>query len=155
MAEDLSNYIKKTDYATKDTVGVVKVDGNTIDVDGLGQLKVHNLKQFYPVIATYVSGTSGYRIWADGYCEQWGYMSNTGHGSAYEGTITFAKPFKDTNYCFMRTVHKNGIGNDPGTRWISGYNAKSTNKITYFTDQVGYIAGDQWKASGYLAEGQY
>ena len=40
---------------------------------------------------TYVSGTSGYNIWSNGLCQQWGY---TKAGT----TITFAKKFKDANY---------------------------------------------------------
>ena len=80
---------------------------------------------------------------------QGGYVSNSGHGAAYTNTVTFLKPYKDTNYTFLRNCHKNNIGNDPGTRWITGYNVKYTNRVTFFTDQQGYIAGDLWWAIGY------
>lgn len=48
------------------------------------------------VTETHVSGTQGYRVWSDGFIEQWGkvYVS----GEDRDNTLTFQKPFKDTNY---------------------------------------------------------
>lgn len=48
------------------------------------------------VTETHVSGTQGYRVWSDGFIEQWGkvYVS----GEDYNNTLTFQKPFKNTNY---------------------------------------------------------
>lgn len=48
------------------------------------------------VTETHVSGTQGYRIWSDGFIEQWGkiYVS----GENVSNTLTFQKPFKNTNY---------------------------------------------------------
>lgn len=48
------------------------------------------------VTETHVSGTQGYRIWSDGFIEQWGktYVS----GEKVSNTLTFQKPFKNTNY---------------------------------------------------------
>lgn len=41
------------------------------------------------IIETYINGSSGYRIWSDDYCVQWG------NGT---GAITLLKAYKDTNY---------------------------------------------------------
>lgn len=48
------------------------------------------------VTETRVSGTQGYRVWSDGFIEQWGkvYVS----GESANNTLTFQKPFKNTNY---------------------------------------------------------
>lgn len=48
------------------------------------------------VTKTYVSGTQGYRVWSDGFIEQWGkiYIS----GANVDNTLTFQKPFKNTDY---------------------------------------------------------
>lgn len=48
------------------------------------------------VTSTYVSGTQGYRVWSDGFIEQWGkiYVSGDDAGK----TLTFQKPFRNTNY---------------------------------------------------------
>lgn len=45
---------------------------------------------------TYVSGTQGYRVWSDGFIEQWGKVTIPGENSSK--TITFQKPFKNANY---------------------------------------------------------
>lgn len=48
------------------------------------------------VTETHVSGTQGYRVWSDGFIEQWGKISVSGEDS--NNTLTFQKPFKNTNY---------------------------------------------------------
>lgn len=48
------------------------------------------------VTETHVSGTQGYRVWSDGFIEQWGKVKVSGENS--NNTLTFQKPFKDTNY---------------------------------------------------------
>lgn len=48
------------------------------------------------VMETHVSGTQGYRIWSDGFIEQWGKVYVAGENS--DNTFTFQKPFKNTDY---------------------------------------------------------
>lgn len=48
------------------------------------------------VTETRVSGTQGYRVWSDGFLEQWGKVTVTGEDN--NNTLTFQKPFKNTNY---------------------------------------------------------
>lgn len=48
------------------------------------------------ITETYVNGTSWYRIWSDGWCEQGGRVSGAGFSSAV--VVTFLKAFADTNY---------------------------------------------------------
>lgn len=48
------------------------------------------------VTETHVSGTQGYRVWSDGFIEQWGKVSVSGENS--NNTLTFQKPFKNTDY---------------------------------------------------------
>lgn len=48
------------------------------------------------VTETHVSGTQGYRVWSDGFIEQWGKVNLPGEDS--NKTLTFQKPFKNTNY---------------------------------------------------------
>ena len=96
---------------------------------------------------TYINGASGYRIWSDGYCEQWGavmYGSNQGYKS---WSITLLKTFADTNYNIDVTVSWTAT-TDYGTAYFSN---KGVSSFTMYT--CGY--GGLWKASGYLASGQY
>lgn len=48
------------------------------------------------VTETHVSGTQGYRVWSDGFIEQWGKVTVSGRDD--DNTLTFQKPFKNTNY---------------------------------------------------------
>ena len=48
------------------------------------------------VTETHVSGTQGYRVWSDGFIEQWGKVTVPGENS--NKTLTFQKPFKNANY---------------------------------------------------------
>lgn len=48
------------------------------------------------VTETHVSGTQGYRVWSDGFIEQWGTV--TVPGENFNKTLTFQKPFKNANY---------------------------------------------------------
>lgn len=48
------------------------------------------------VTETHVSGTQGYRVWSDGFIEQWGKVTVPGEDS--DKTLTFQKPFKNANY---------------------------------------------------------
>lgn len=53
------------------------------------------------VVETYVNGQSGYRVWSDGYCEQWGnYITN---GVATWFTVNFSKVFANVNYNISTT----------------------------------------------------
>lgn len=47
------------------------------------------------VTETHVSGTQGYRVWSDGFIEQWGKVTVSGET---DNTLTFQKPFKSSNY---------------------------------------------------------
>lgn len=94
---------------------------------------------------TYDGGTSGYRIWSDGYCEQWG-LANAGTTS-----ITFAKTFKDTNYNILITERGNWAG------YIPRVDTVSTNSMTLKFDAFtgGSVQSWYWTVKGYLASGQY
>lgn len=48
------------------------------------------------VTETHVSGTQGYRVWSDGFIEQWGKVTVSGENR--DNKLTFQKPFKNTNY---------------------------------------------------------
>lgn len=47
------------------------------------------------VVKTYTNGASGYRVWSDGWKEQWGTYVASGD---YEGPVTLLLPYSNTNY---------------------------------------------------------
>lgn len=89
------------------------------------------------VTETYVSGTSWYRVWSDGWIEQGG---NGGNGA---GTVTLLKKFINTNYNITATATSSGATSAFGVNVKS----KATNSFSYYN-----ATGDfMWRACGYIA----
>ena len=97
-----------------------------------------SLTEAQVVVETYVNGTSWYRIWSDRWCEQGGATeSGTTH------TITFLKPFRDTNYTAVSscTVWASA------SRWQGHLERTSNTQMTL----ASYDAGAKsWYACGYI-----
>ena len=100
------------------------------------------------VTETYVNGTSWYRVWSDGWCEQGGKSLGTD-----ARTINLLKTFANTNY----TASASLIGTDGA--YISRADATlstfapSSFKIDYKTtsaEGVGKAVGYFWQVSGYI-----
>jgi hypothetical protein len=89
------------------------------------------------VIQTYVNGTSGYRIWSDKYCEQWGQTT--------ANSVTFLKPFENTNYSvtctfFQANADLSKTGHlFPVSKTTTGM-TRSYNSSTVIWEAKGYIA---------------
>lgn len=110
------------------------------------QFKLPLLPMERVVVEEHTEGTQGYRIYNDGYCEQW--------GVAQSQTIQFIKTFKNTEY-LLTTSFKYGGTDSTSNQWVT-YSSKTVNSITLtHTYSAGYINAINWKVSGYLAEGQY
>ena len=97
----------------------------------------------YQMIDSWGSGHSGYCVWSNGYCEQWGLTGNNTNQ-----TITLFKAYIDGNYIITSGT---AVGTDK-TKWQAE---------TYVIDQwrFQYNSYDScykyWKTTGYLAAGQY
>lgn len=111
-----------------------------------GKVDKSDLAEIYPVVKTYVNGTSGYRIWSDGYCVQWG-RSTVNQDSSV--TITFLKPFMDTSY-YANWISCSGT-NTAGSGTRSADTLTTTTMRLFNGQDVTMVAN--WQASGYLAEG--
>jgi hypothetical protein len=111
------------------------------------------------IIDTYVKGTSGYNVWSNGYCEQWGLtIGPTGYVQTQ-----LVKAYKDTQYNVVAV----GLGiyvsanqsshayvmSSAGTILLnSAYQLTETYFYIYIQDSGD---GTYWKTCGYLAEGEY
>ena len=97
---------------------------------------------------TYINGQSGYNIWSNGYCEQWGRF--TGFNTTI--TVTFLKEWKDTNY----GIYQGEIGRAGADPYINGvfYSSFTTTSVVATLHNDGTNTY-MWKAYGYLKEGQY
>lgn len=98
-----------------------------------------NTLEKYNIIETYNSGTSWYRVYADGWCEQGGRCSATGQ------TVTFLKPYKNTNY----TITGGLIPGTPSATYEHLNIGSLTNTSFYYTCYDGYQL--MWCAKGYIA----
>ena len=65
-------------------------------------IKLTNLENSRRIIETWSEGTEWYRVWSDGWIEQGGYMP-----AGISDTITFIKPFTNTEYFSVFTPYKN------------------------------------------------
>lgn len=127
-------------------VGETIQDANVINVAGLltevagvltevASLKVHS------IVETYVNGTSGYRVWSDGYCEQWGY---TDAKSGTDVSISLLKTMKNIDY-FVDITPYSASGNTAETM----YRDKTT--VNVAIRGYGTFTGLSWMVTGYIA----
>jgi hypothetical protein len=93
------------------------------------------------VVENYVNGTSWYRVYSDGWCEQGGYQASG-------QLITFLKPFADSNYSL--TAVPDGGTNIGSATTLNSYN-KTSSGVYFTTASNSYAVW--WRAEGYLASG--
>lgn len=142
-------------------VGAKTVEGKTPDGNGNVSLGLHAVatsgnyndlanKPSIPaspkayVTKTWVSGTSGYRVWSDGYKEQWG-IYRQGVGSNRDAKITLHLAFSNSNYNITESIlaYTHNVGGDTTYGVIS----KSASSFSRRVDD--YMDGFEWKACGF------
>lgn len=109
------------------------------------------------LVESYTNGTSGYRLYSDGYCEQWGCFN---YGSLtidnYGKPITLLKPFKDNNYSITGNIirpDKTASATNGFCAIPVGFYAQQTTGfylrwfIPNSNERAQYAF---WKASGYI-----
>ena len=101
----------------------------------VASLKAHS------IVETYVNGTSGYRVWSDGYCEQWGY---TNASSGTDVSISLLKTMKNIDY-FVDITPYSASGNTAETM----YRKKTT--VNMAIRGYGTFTGLSWMVTGYIA----
>lgn len=91
----------------------------------------------------YVSGYSGYRIWSDGFCEQWGRFSGGGDNAQ----VNLLKNYINTSYgIIMLSTYD---GNSNGISY--GWSARPTAKNYFNFDHLKTYSPWQWRTWGYIA----
>lgn len=97
------------------------------------------------IIDTYTNGNSGYRVYSNGYCEQWGYVET--NKTSTVNTVSFLKTYKDSNYFFIQAQYSQG---DDYVQRVQNKLPASI-QVTGQNDSMGF----NWLAMGYLSEGTY
>lgn len=109
----------------------VDIDDIATDLNGKADIDLNNCTKPH-ITDTYVNGTSWYRVYSDGWCEQGGLLS-TGD------LITFLKEFIDTNYTIVGSqVTSSGSAS---FRFAN----KTTSTINFYT-----VLPSSWQACGYI-----
>ena len=124
-------------------VGATVQNANLIDA-GRMQEQITNINapsRGY-LVQSYVNGTSGYRVYSDGWCEQWGRIT-VGLDSSV--IVTFLKPFMNASY-YANWISCNGYTqNGEGTRACD--NLTTTSMRIYNGQDCAMLAN--WYACGY------
>lgn len=100
------------------------------------------------IIKNYLNGASGYVIFSDGFCIQWGQISNSGAGI----TVSLLRTYKNTNYSVQMQMFRANTSST-GYSYAWGINSVSTGSFKF----SGYTAYEKWfwRTCGYLASSQY
>ena len=101
------------------------------------------------VIKTYTNESSGYRIWSDGWCEQWGLLTMAKNATI---TIDLLEPYKDVNYSIFHSVYTT----DNKDVWGYGVRVYAPTQNNFQIYMNSNTSGNVfWKTEGYLKMGTY
>lgn len=97
------------------------------------------------ITETYVNGTSGYRVWSDGYCEQWGIFAvNSGY---FNFTVSLILEYTNTEYI----VFVQSTGNSQLSGASPPLISNKTNSNFKVTDIQSRGINAMWHTSGYIS----
>ena len=100
---DISDYAVSQQYnyivIATSTKTDIEVDIDEITTDLNGKVDKADLAEVHVVIETYQNGTDWYRLYDDGWVEQGGRVD--GNATDWDASITYMKPFVDTNYTII------------------------------------------------------
>ena len=143
---DVSNYKVTQLYQyiviANSTKTEIEVDIDEIVTDLNGKVDKADLDEIQCVVETYQNGSSWYRIYSDGWCEQGGYIA-TGE----TGTVTFLKAYSTLPSVFFGNIT---------TRAASSYdqekfpNSVTTTEFTYTNVVPSGGIGVNWMSVGYI-----
>lgn len=124
-------------------VGETVQNANLIDAGRMQeQITNINVPSRGYLVQSYVNGTSGYRVYSDGWCEQWGRITV---GSDAFVSVTFLKPFMNASY-YANWISCNGeTQKGEGTRACD--NLTTTSMRIYNGQDCAMLAN--WYACGY------
>ena len=124
------------------------------------RFKLPRRKDHGTIIERWSDSNNWYRVYADGWCEQGGYVRNGGNTTGVVYTINLLKPYKDVYY-FINMW--GGVG-DSGWQYAggvgygtagSGYNTRpnynTTSSFTYFNSTGVNGTPIFWEAKGYVS----
>jgi len=135
---------------------ITHVDGLPDQTDKAGYLLTTNgteasweeTAEVQCIVETYVNGTSWYRVYSDGWCEQGGWLSRTATGILQ---VTLLKSFRNTNY-HVQATNQAADSYTTASTFYTPYVLSRTESSFSLTSNaaianIGYFV---WEAKGYI-----
>lgn len=123
----------------------VDIDEIATDLNGKADTNLSNVPTSKGILSeSYVNGTSWYRIYADGWCEQGGRKSASTDG---DYSVTFLQSYTDTNYTLAQW---SGLKSTYGSQYNNGVSVKSLSTTGFTYNSYDYNNTLFWQASGYI-----
>ena len=124
----------------------VDIDEVVTDLNGKADVDLTNVPSSKGILTeSYVNGTSWYRVYSDGWCEQGGVSQSAGDQTT--NTISLLKNYTDTNYYILFAQNAGVEG--PYTNGCTAKN-KTTNSFA-LVYRTGGTASFYWQACGYIS----
>lgn len=121
----------------------VDIDEIVTDLNGKADTDLSNVPSSKAIlIESYVNGTSWYRVYSDGWCEQGGYIVSAGSTT----TVSLLKPYRDTNYWVSSYMNDNSRG---GALTCYGY-AMANTTTNFLMGSYDANYSHRWYACGYI-----
>ncbi len=119
----------------------VDIDNYATDLANKADKDLSNCTKPY-ITESYINGTSGYIIYSNGLCDQWGSVYVNAEGQQ----LTYLKPFLNTNYVIV------GSGSDKNIICTSCYNKTTSGCQLWTSDDLSFNKGNlEWRAIGYIS----
>lgn len=138
----------QTNLGLNDAIVGLSVSGRTITYTqadgGTGTITTQDTTPKRYITTTYISGTSWYEVYNDGWVRQGGLAT------AQNTTYTFLKPFKDTNFSFTTGLHHFFNGHNQGVT-IKSMSATSFQLNMWYGEAGSGNGNTRWVAEGYGA----
>jgi len=125
----------------------IHVDIDEIATDLNCKVDKADLAEVQCVIEPYVNGTSWYRVYSDGWCEQGGKFNANNTATTASYTVNLLKSYKDTNYSIVTCGYSNHA--DQFKNGVAPYSFTTSSFViqTFNNDALQPIV---WQASGYI-----
>lgn len=127
---------------------IINASGLTPDAGDNEQL-LNALKAIFGpyIVETYSSGTSWYRVWSDGWCEQGGQTSSISTGASL--SVQLHKTFSDTDYTLLVTSNSNYYANAQANNTA----VKTSSSEILISNGSNISTVFSWEAKGFIAQG--
>ncbi len=117
----------------------VDIDEIATDLNGKADVDLSNCTKPH-IVETYANGTSWYRVYSDGWCEQGGF-----EGTGNNASVTLLKKYINTNYSVAFGVKDA----DGGSSYTPTILTQTTTGFTFYLSNV--YDGAFWHACGYIS----